>query len=1199
MIKTVFFKLDHVLNLGNLIKQPMIYLGIFHNKHKCLIDTGASISIISENCVPRSYHIEKFNNNIRDLSGQLNILGQIVTEIEIGEIKTIERFVVISKEHKIPGNVILGSDFLSKWNAHMDYSRNKLSGVINEVSWSINICNKFELINSINNIEILGQNSKIVECKTAAEDGCYLLNNESNGNFCILNGLVQVKSNRVFIPIINSLDRPIKIKDNELLANMHMHDAEIYTIETNMNLNESKQNTNFVLTDIPGLHGKIGQEKILQLINAYRPIMSSEGESLGRTDLIKAYINTGQISPIYTKQYPISHKEKSIVNEITDDMLNKHVIRESISPWNSPLILIKKKYGSFRPCIDFRKLNDVTVPEKFPIPMISDILQSMHGAKYFSTLDLESSYWQTAIVENDKQKTAFTTQSGHFEFNVMPFGLKNAPAIFSRLMSNVLAGLIGPSVLVYLDDIIIFSETLDEHLDKLKNVFDRLLKYNLKLKLKKCQFLCDSIKFLGHEISNQGVSVHKDHFDPIKYLKTPTTKKEVKKFMGTVSYFRAFVKDFAELAEPITKLLRNNVKFLWGENQIGAFEKLKNRIVCAKPLAFPNFNQNFILQTDASNLAIGAVLMQELNGQLTPIYCVSSMLTACEQKYATTKREGLAIIFALKKLRHIIYGYDITVYSDHKPLEFLFRKTVPDGQLGRWAILAQEYKLNIKYLPGKLNLIADSLSRIEGMCIQSNHAEQDESKIDYLANVIENDCQVNVIENDDWSRHELSVEQDKDQHLYLIKSIIKGEKAVQKIVSKLDIENYLIQDDLLLYRKNILRQGIKQAVLTICIPEHLEEAIIKKVHESPYNGHMAAEKTLQKFNWQFHIKKGTSTKVKKVTRNCQSCILYCGKKEPPVPLGKYPIPSRPFETVAFDFLGPFRATEEGNKYILVFTDYLTRYSVMFALPNKTTENVTKMMRKLIKTYDCPNTMISDNAQEFTSEAIKKLCASHGIRKLEVAPYHPNSNGLVKRVNSKILKILKIYCGEHNTDNWDVFLDDCMAAINATVNKTIGETPFYALYKYDKRDMYEGQDIIEERKFYNYDDYFQISENNAKIVYNYIRNRLEENIEIYTRSANKEGRKARQLEVGQRVFVKYVAKPTEQKKLAKKWIGPCIVLDRISPSKYKIQMNTSQKIQIVHIDNVITRRQIQPDEENKKIEDNNSIKTRSKTKSNKE
>ena len=160
----------------------------------------------------------------------------------------------------------------------------------------------------------------------------------------------------------------------------------------------------------------------------------------------------------------------------------------------------------------------------------------------------------------------------------------------------------------------------------------------------------------------------------------------------------------------------------------------------------------------------------------------------------------------------------------------------------------------------------------------------------------------------------------------------------------------------------MIRQGNKQIVLTICIPEHLEEAMIKKVHESPCNSHMAAEKTLQKFIGQFHIKKGTARKIKNVTRNCQSCVLYCGKKEPPVPLGKYPIPSRPFETVAFDFLGPFRATEEGNRYILVFTDYLTIYSVMHALPNKTTENVTKMIRKLIKTYDCPSTLISDKGE---------------------------------------------------------------------------------------------------------------------------------------------------------------------------------------------------------------------------------------------
>ena len=324
MILIVSFKRDHVLNLGNLIKTPVISVEIFHKEQDCLIDSGASISVISESCVPKSYHIDKCFNQVRDLSGQLNILGQIFIEIKINDIKTVERLVVISKEHKIPSNVILGSDLLSKWNARMDYSRNILSGVINAVSWSINLRNKDELINSINNIEILGGNSKIVECKTAAEDGCYLLNNESNGRFCILNGFVQVKNKKVFIPVINYLNKPVKIKSNEVLAKMHLQDEEnIFNIESNINLNKPSQNTKFVLSDIPGLHDKIGQEEIIKLINSFGSIMSSDGESLGRTNLVKAYINTGNSSPIYTRQYPISHKERTVVSEITDDMLKK------------------------------------------------------------------------------------------------------------------------------------------------------------------------------------------------------------------------------------------------------------------------------------------------------------------------------------------------------------------------------------------------------------------------------------------------------------------------------------------------------------------------------------------------------------------------------------------------------------------------------------------------------------------------------------------------------------------------------------------------------------------------------------------------------------------------------------------------------------------------------------------------------------
>ena len=519
-----------------------------------------------------------------------------------------------------------------------------------------------------------------------------------------------------------------------------------------------------------------------------------------------------------------------------------------------------------RPCIDFRKLNDITTPDKYPLPNIGDLLRNLRGAKYFSTLDLQSSYWQTELEEKDKEKTAFTTDEGHFHFNVLPFGLKNAGSMFQRLMNISLAGLIGSAVLIYIDDIIVFSETVEDHLKKLKELFDKLRTANLKVKLSKCCFMKSEIKFLGHEVSKDGIRIHSDHFLPLKNFPSPKNRREIQKFLGSAGYFRSFIKNFSGIMEPITKLLRKEEKFIWTSVQEEAFVEIKNRICNAPTLRYPNFQKKFYLMTDASASGLGAALMQEHDDRLVPIYFLSRSLTKAEKNYSTTKRESLAIMWALKKLRHIILGYKVEVLTDHRPLQVMFAKSIPDGQIGRWAIFCQEFDLSIKYIRGKDNVLADALSRLDDHTVPMHDSSlDDENQLVDFVGVINNDKK--------WTTEQLTSAQKSDYKTSVIRKLILGEENIEKCKIQ-ELNKYFICDDVLFFRKTINIPGGKEDHVNIVVPTNCEERVISLAHESPGNGHMAKERTQFKLNLQYHFLNDVSKIIEKIIRNFSLCSKY-------------------------------------------------------------------------------------------------------------------------------------------------------------------------------------------------------------------------------------------------------------------------------------------------------------------------------------
>ncbi|PNF41072.1 hypothetical protein B7P43_G06245 [Cryptotermes secundus] len=414
-------------------------------------------------------------------------------------------------------------------------------------------------------------------------------------------------------------------------------------------------------------------------------------------------------------------------------MLEEDIITPSNSGWNFPLLVVPKKMGAsgkrkWRICIDFRKLNEITVGDCYPLPNIQDILDKLGRARYFTTLDCASGYLQVPIAEEDRHKTAFSTANGHFEFKRMPFGLKSAPSTFQRMMNDVLSEVIGTRCLVYMDDILIIGETLREHNSKLREVLQKLREYNLKIEPDICEFLKKELNYLGHIVTPEGVRPDEGKIKAVVEFPIPKTQKDIKSFLGLAGYYRKFIADFSAIARPLTNLLKKDSEWKWLEEEQTSFELLKSKLTSSPLLQYPDFNKPFILTTDASGYAIGAILSQGKLGNDKPIAYASRTLNQAELNYATVEKELLAIVWACKHFRPYLLGRKFQIVTDHKGLTWIFNVKDPSSRLMRWKLLLEEYDYEIQYRAGERNSNADSLSRYPVECLNVNMEELTEER---------------------------------------------------------------------------------------------------------------------------------------------------------------------------------------------------------------------------------------------------------------------------------------------------------------------------------------------------------------------------------------------------------------------------------------------------------------------------------------
>jgi len=804
------------------------------------------------------------------------------------------------------------------------------------------------------------------------------------------------------------------------------------------------------------------RDRLLPFLETNVSLFAVDPKKPGTTAAVQLKIPTGDAAPVHSRPYRAGPYEVELQRAEVERLLKNGLIRPSSSPWASPVVLVDKKDGSKRFCVDYRRLNAVTVPDRYPLPRIDDLLQQLGGARYFTTLDLASGYWQVPVAPEDIPKTAFRTSFGHYEWLVMPFGVCGGPPTFQRLMDFTLDGLLGVCVLVYLDDVIVYSRTLEEHLQHLAAVFARLRAANLHLKLSKCTFGATRVHFLGHIASADGLQPDPAKIAAVANMAPPTNIEGVRAFLGFCTYYRRFVHDFAAVAEPLNRLLRKGSEFQWTPECDRAFHELKKRLTSPPILAFPDPSKPFELHTDASAYAIGSVLVQRDDaGNERPVAYDSRTLSAPERNYSATERECLAVVWAVRQHRHLLLGQHFTVVTDHSALQWLRTAKEPAGRLARWVLELQPFNFTIVHRSGKKHQDADALSRLLIAVIAEQPASDpapsstatdapssppppSSSSASPAANAAPEPAPAVNEQEHEWSDDVIARAQRSDPELSAYIAWLEGTASTPPAPPSgypAFTERILLLEGRLYY---VDPSRDTDGSPRLIVPASLRLDILRAYHDAPTSGHLGTLKTLQRIRERFfwpHLNADVTAYV----AGCQDCQRH---KTPRRPTQGHLQPlhiTEPWHTVHVDTFGPLPVTENGNAYVIVFTDHFTRWPEAFATASNDAETAARLLtNELICRYGAPARLLSDRGTNYTSALVSTVCRLLGVDRSITTAYHPQTDGLVERFNHTLANMLALYTADNQRD-WDQHLPHVLAAYRSAYHPSIGTSPHQLLF----------------------------------------------------------------------------------------------------------------------------------------------------------
>ena len=869
------------------------------------------------------------------------------------------------------------------------------------------------------------------------------------------------------------------------------------------------------------------KSEIRGVISEYKEVFAHNPKSPRECNTAEHVIYTQDERIVKDKVRRLPEKWRKQMVSQAKEMLDNGIIRHSCSPYNSNALPAGKKDGSVRFCIDFRSLNKVTVADTYPLPNVNDILDQLHGCTYFTQLDLAAGYWGIPLKEEDKLKTAFSLDKGKFEFERMPFGLVNAQATFQRVMDMVVTTVQSrghEGLNAYVDNIIIFTKTFEEHIATIKETLRVLEQYNLSLRSDKCEFGFEELEFLGYIVGSKGISASPANVEKIKTFPAPKNRKEVQRFLGLTNFNRRFITNYSELTGPLTTLTSSKVPFKWGDEESTSFDSIKQCIMKAPTLSLPDWDKPFQIRCDASGTAVGAVLFQVNAGRIEPIAYHSKSLNKTERNWCATDKELFAIVSAARKWPAHCSGKEVKFYTDHQPLKHIKAQKDPRGKRARWLLELESYNYVIEYISGKENAAADAMSRISSSGPETCQDEKEYSHI-YTTSSYTVDTS------------KILAAQLKDPDYKYVKAQLSANNAINKGPFK-GYKNIEISID-----NGILMKGQRYM-----IPKAITELIIQEYH---CQQHVGAENTVLLLKTRFYWK-GLSRQVKKLVENCRICRQCKHLPNPKAPLTLEEKLNKIFERVAID-VGTMPLSPRGNIYFLSMVDPVSKMNAAAAIPDATAPTLERIIwSQWIAYFGVPQELLSDQGRNVDGNQIRRLCAKLGMKKMRSSPYHPEGNSHVERTIGSLKTIIRSICcarGLPVTD-WDLVLPEAVLILNNMENKSRQFTPFKMVFGREGRlpvDNYLGIGSI------GIQSDPKIVQENARI------NQIEAQRD-YKRRYDKDC-KINEFQIGDEVLIKREA--GKYPKLNPKWLnGPYIIDRKIGPVNFAVR-NSKGQTRVLH------------------------------------
>lgn len=727
-------------------------------------------------------------------------------------------------------------------------------------------------------------------------------------------------------------------------------------------------------------------------------------------------------APFVQRSYPVPYSKRVAVQEELDRMLEGGIIEKSVSPYSNPLVVVIKKDGRVRLCLDARKINQIIIPDRESPEPIDEIFQKFSGVKYLTSFDLTAGYWQIPLAPESRKYTAFLFNGRNYQFKRLPFGLNTSVASFIKCLDAIVQPSSVDFVTLYVDDILIASRSFEEHKEHLQYVLNKLKRGGLTVNWEKSKLLQHEINFLGYIISPEGIRANPDKVESIVSFPEPKNIKQLQSFLGVCNFYRKFQHQYADLTTRLSTVLQKSKSWRWGEGERAAFQEIKTRFAGMIMLNHPDFKQTFYLQTDASNIALGAELYQEgVEGERKTIAFASRALLIAERNYTTTEKELLSIVFAVRKFRTYLLGNTVVVRTDHKALSFLNTCKLTHGRLMRWVLVLQEYNMSWEYIKGADNKVPDILSRVD---VDNNETGRDIREIEIFR---------------------LSKE-DKlfGKNLEGLSSMQRADPKLGKIINSLEsgkvdanfVKFFRVYKDIL-YKKI---EGSERE-WKLVLPEGLIEKVVWDCHVR--YGHFGSKKVARVLK-ESCIFKNMEKKVRKLIKTCDLCqkskvINYrqegemrCVKSE------------HPFDLVAVDLFGPLPKGRGGVTYIFVLLDTFTKFIKLYSVKKATSKVLSeKITQDYMRHVGKPKVILSDHGPQFTSGTWRQTLGWEGILTKHTAVYHPQSNQ-AERMMREIGRILRAYCHEKHSD-WPLYVGKIETWLNSTTHESTGFTPWELVY----------------------------------------------------------------------------------------------------------------------------------------------------------